>query len=190
MNDLFEQHFGRREDVCASAPGRVNLIGEHTDYNGGFVLPVALPQRTHARLARRSDRRVRALSLDLDGDTAAASYDLGSERAGRGWLDYVQGVTAVLARAGHQFSGFDLLVSSEVPIGKGLSSSASLEVSVIRALRLAYTLTLDDVAVAMTGHQAETEFVGAPVGIMDQMACSLAEQCVFRSIVNGHSGRT
>ena len=64
MNDLFEQHFGRREDVCASAPGRVNLIGEHTDYNGGFVLPVALPQRTHARLARRSDRRVRALSLD------------------------------------------------------------------------------------------------------------------------------
>jgi len=176
LNDLFEQHFGRREDVCASAPGRVNLIGEHTDYNGGFVLPVALPQRTHVRLARRSDRRVRALSLDLDGDTAAASYDLGSERAGRGWLDYVQGVTAVLSRAGHQFSGFDLLVSSEVPIGKGLSSSASLEVSVIRALRLAYTLTLDDVAVAMTAHRAETEFVGAPVGIMDQMACSLAEQ--------------
>jgi len=176
LSEIFETHFGHPDEVCASAPGRVNLIGEHTDYNRGFVLPIALPQRTYARLARRADRTVRALSVDVEAGADAVSYDLGGERRGRGWLDYIQGVTTVLASSGHRLSGFDLLVTSEVPIGKGLSSSASLEVSVIRALRQAYGLPLDDVAVAMMGHRAETEFVGAPVGIMDQFACSLADQ--------------
>jgi len=170
---MFDRYFGRSPEVSASAPGRVNLIGEHTDYNGGFVLPIALPQRTHVQLARRDDRTVRAVSVDLL-DQPMGEYALGVERTGRGWLDYIQGVTKDLAACGHRIFGCDLLVKSDVPMGKGLSSSASLEVGLIRALRIAYDLHLDDVAVAMTGYRAETEFVGAPVGIMDQMACSLA----------------
>jgi galactokinase len=173
LSDAFEREFGRVEDLCASAPGRVNLIGEHTDYNGGFVLPMALPLQTHAYLTRRDDRTVEVQSLLIPGANRA-SYQIGGEQPGRGWLDYVQGVTATLSAGGCAIAGFDLLLASNVPVGRGLSSSAALQVSVTRALRRAYFLNLDDVEVAMVAHRAETEFVGAPVGIMDQMVCSLA----------------
>ncbi len=174
MNDNFHRAFGRDPELQSRAPGRVNLIGEHTDYNGGYVLPTALPQDTSAQLARRSDRVVRACSIDL-GPSSLAEYQLGAERQMRSWVDYVQGITWALADRGVRIGGFDLLVSSTVPIGKGLSSSASLEVAVGRAINTAYELRLSDLEIAMLGHRAETEFVGAPVGIMDQMVCSLGD---------------
>jgi galactokinase len=161
-------------EVAADAPGRVNLIGEHTDYNEGFVLPTATPQRTRVRLTPRTDDRVRA-------ETAAhvseprAEFQLGHESPGRGWLDYVQGVARVAARAGLQLHGFDLHVASDVPVGSGLSSSAALEVSLLRALRDAFALDLDDLTLARLGQRAENEFVGAHVGIMDQMAATFAD---------------
>ncbi len=158
----------------ASAPGRVNLIGEHTDYNGGFVLPTALPQETRAAVRRRVDGQVTAVSADL-GDASAGRYPIGGERQRRDWLDYVQGLTWALGERGCRISGFDLSVASDVPLGKGLSSSASLEVAVLRALRALEALPIDDLELAMIAHRAETAFVGAPVGIMDQMVCSLGD---------------
>ncbi len=165
----------RRRRVVADAPGRVNLIGEHTDYNGGFVLPAAIPQRTRVELVLRVGDHVRGWSATVETEPEG-EYQLGEERPGKGWLDYVQGITATLRSMGHGLGGFDLRVSSEVPMGSGLSSSAALEVAVLRALREAFGLRLDDVELALMGQRAENEFVGARVGIMDQMAASLADE--------------
>jgi galactokinase len=158
-------------EVCAEAPGRVNLIGEHTDYQDGFVLPSAVPQRTHVVLQVRPDHIVRASSAELG---APIEYELTREERGKGWGDYIQGLTWALAQQGVRVGGFDLRVRSDVPIGSGLSSSAALEVATLRALRTAFGLDLPDVTLAQTAQRAEVQFVGVPVGIMDQMASSLA----------------
>ena len=159
--------------VIAEAPGRVNLIGEHTDYNGGFVLPAAIPQRTRVELTPADGREVDVFSATMG---ERQRYRLGEERPGRGWLDYIQGITSVLASAGHTIGGFSAQIESAVPIGSGLSSSAALEIGLLRALRDAFGLSLGDEAMARLGQRAENEFVGAPVGILDQMACSFADQ--------------
>lgn len=168
----FRELFGREPDVGASAPGRVNLMGEHTDYNGGPVLPTPVPRRTSVALARRADARVRVWS---DGFPVSGpeEYALGSEAPRGTWVDYVQGLTAVLRGEGCRLGGFDLAITSEVPAGSGLGSSAALEVAVLRALRVAFALPIDDVRLAVLGQRAEREFVGAPVGIMDQLVATL-----------------
>jgi galactokinase len=166
--------FGVAPMVVSSAHGRVNLIGEHTDYNGGFVLPTLIPQATVAAVASSSGRRVRVWSRELSTESSLQVFDLGREKAGQGWLDYVQGVTVALRHAGFETGGFDLALASDVPLGSGLSSSAALEVSVLRALRRLFGLEFDDVRLARIGRAVETDFVGAPIGIMDQMASSLA----------------
>ena len=163
-----------RETATGEAPGRVNLMGEHTDYHEGFVLPTVIPQCTSAGIVRRKGRRVRASSAALGHRWE--EYNLGEESIGRGWLDYVQGITAMLARTGITVPGFDVRINSTVPLGSGVSSSAALEVSLLRALRLLLELNLDDVALAKLAHIAETDFVGAPVGIMDQIASSLGRE--------------
>jgi galactokinase len=171
----FADLFGRPPEVAASAPGRVNLIGEHTDYNGGYVLPLAIPQRTRIELARRTDRTVSVWSAEAGPAEEPAAYTLGEEARRGDWLDYVQGVTEVLRQEGFELGGCDLRISSEVPWGGGLSSSAALEVSLLRALAQAFALAIDPVRLALLGQKAENDFVGAPVGIMDQMASSLAD---------------
>jgi galactokinase len=175
VREQFTRVFRGEPDVVVSAPGRVNLIGEHTDYNGGFVLPMAIPQRTWAALARRSDNRARAASANLDGGHRVREFEVGREERTRSWIDYVQGVTRAAREAGADVGGYDLVIDSDVPLGSGLSSSAALEVSVLRGLRELFGLSLDDVAIARIGQRAENDFVGAPVGIMDQMAASLAD---------------
>ncbi len=167
--------FDRLPEVRADAPGRVNLIGEHTDYNGGYVLPVAIPQRTRVELASSPSNDVRAWSSNAV-DLRPLAYELGAERPGRGWLDYVQGVSWALAAAGHAARGFDVRIESDVPLGSGLSSSAALEMSLLRALRSAFQLPLDDVQLALVARRGENDFVGAPVGIMDPIAASLADE--------------
>lgn len=171
----FRELFGRDPGATGRAPGRVNLIGEHTDYSEGFVLPAAIPRETVVELATRPDRVVRAASANA-GNGQISEYELGGEARRHEWVDYLMGVTSVLANAGHALRGFDLRVHSAVPLGAGLSSSASFEVAVIRALRTAFALELDDVRVAQLGQKTETDFVGAPIGIMDQMAASLADR--------------
>ncbi len=170
----FEELYGREPTVTADAPGRVNLIGEHTDYNGGYVLPMAIPQRARVQIGTRIGTLVKAWSADVR-ESKVEEYRLEEETPGRGWLDYVQGVTQVLREAGHRLRGFDLRIESDVPLGSGLSSSAALEVAVLRGLREAFGLEIDDVAIALAGQKAENDFVGAPVGVMDQMAASLAD---------------
>jgi galactokinase len=170
----FETLFGRTAAVRARAPGRVNLIGEHTDYNGGFVLPTAIPQQTQVELAPRDDDKVQIWTSARPQDGLSA-YRLGAESPRRDWLDYVQGVTALLRDAGGAVTGFDARIESTVPLGSGLSSSASLTVSLLRALRQAFGLPLDDVQIARLGQRVENEFAGARVGIMDPLAASLAE---------------
>lgn len=171
----FDSLFGGAPEVWADAPGRVNLIGEHTDYQGGFVLPLAIAQRTRVELRRRADGQVLVWSAEEPLGGPPQAFALGDEQRGRGWVDYVQGVTAAAAKAGHRLGGFEARLESDVPVGSGVSSSAALEVALLRALRTAFALVLDDVALALIAQQSETEFVGAPVGVMDQMASSLGD---------------
>jgi galactokinase len=173
MSD-FQTLFGRGTAVTAEAPGRVNLMGEHTDYNGGFVLPTPIPQRTRVQLAPRADTTVRVASASIGQEILA--YTLGAETPGRGWLDFVQGVTHVLRGEGCPIRGFEAYITSDVPLGSGLSSSAALDVSLLRALRTAFALELNDLRIALLGQRVENRFVGAQVGIMDPMAASLGEE--------------
>jgi galactokinase len=170
---MFASYFGKPPEHKVSAPGRVNLIGEHTDYNGGFCMPTVLPLHTQVWLSPRADRTVRLVSDAQEGDVA--DYTIGDEKPAHRWVDYVAGVTWALKRAGHRCGGFDMLVTSDVPVGKGLSSSAALEVAALRGLRMLTSLDISDLEIAMLAHTAETQFVGAPVGVMDQMVCSLGK---------------
>ena len=164
-----------KSEITSIAQGRVNLIGEHTDYNGGWVLPTAIPQSTKVTLKPREDRMVRATTdLKFSKSDSAMSYQLGQEKVSGTWLDYLQGGTKILASLGHELHGFDIHLESSVPTGSGLSSSAALEVSFLKALREAFDLPLSDIEIARIGQRIENEFVGAKVGIMDQMACALA----------------
>src|SRR5262249_1888708 len=169
----FRSVYGVDPSISADAPGRVNLIGEHTDYNGGFVLPTPIPQRCRVQVALRSDDLVRAASRNVSGEVL--EYRLGAEHAGPRWLGFLQGVTEILRQEGHSLRGFDVWIDSDVPVGSGLSSSAALDVALMRALRSAFALELDDVAIARLGQRVENQFVGAQVGIMDPMACSLGQ---------------
>lgn len=170
----FEQVFGGPPSHAASAPGRINLIGDHTDYQGGYVLPIPIPQRTRVQLRARADTTVRVISANQPGDGRPLEYRLGEEVQGHGWLDYVQGVTHVLSR--YPITGMELSIESDVPLGAGLASSAALEVAILRCVRAAFSLQLGDVAIAALGRQAENDFVGVPTGMMDQMASSLGHQ--------------
>jgi len=171
---MFASYFGRPPEHKASAPGRVNLIGEHTDYNGGFCMPTVLPLHTQVWLAARQDQRVRLASDTQASDIA--EYTIGEEKPAGTWVDYIAGVTWTLRRGGYRRGGFDMLITSDVPVGKGLSSSAALEVAALRGLRSMFSLQVSDLDIAMLAHTAETQFVGAPVGVMDQMVCSLGKE--------------
>lgn len=160
--------------IVARAHGRVNLIGEHTDYNQGWVLPTAIPQFTEVRLDPRHDQDVHVRSGFSGQTPRMGQYRLGEEKRVRGWLDYIQGVTFVLRESGQAIQGFDLTVHSNIPEGSGLSSSAALEIALLKAIRDAHHLRLSDAEIARLAQRSENEFVGAKVGIMDQMACSFA----------------
>ena len=169
----FGLRFGREAKV-SRAPGRVNLIGEHTDYNDGFVMPAALEFATLVAAAPRPDRRLRVYSMTLD-DTREFNLDA-PDPPRHEWSDYVFGVAAMLERSGRRLEGADLVVSTDVPLGSGLSSSAALEVSVAHALLTAAGLAFDSVAVAKLCQAAENDYVGMRCGIMDQYvsACGVA----------------
>jgi len=167
--DAFRARFGRPPAGLAEAPGRVNLIGEHTDYNEGFVLPVAIDRTVAVAFAPREDGRVRAHSLDFDQENEFTLADI-RRLESDSWANYLRGVALVLQQAGHRLCGLDLVVQGEVPIGAGLSSSAALEVATLGAFAAATGLALDDRDKALLAQRAENEFVGVACGVMDQMA--------------------
>lgn len=187
---LFQTMTGRTPDGMWSAPGRVNLIGEHTDYNEGFVLPFAISQRTVAAVGLRTDRQIRVSStfspepieVSLDALTTLFPTAAGAQPAVPSWAAYPLGVAWALLRAAgttrataSAVVGVDIAIASEVPIGAGLSSSAAIEGAVASALNELWELGLDRKTLAEIGRAAENEAVGAPTGIMDQTASMLGE---------------
>jgi galactokinase len=163
----FEQRFQSPPAFVVRAPGRVNLIGEHTDYNDGFVLPLAIDRAVWLALRPRGDRQVLAHSLDFTGSTTFTLDNL--TRGNGGWAEYVKGVAWALQESGHRLRGWEGVIAGDVPVGAGLSSSAALELAVARAFVAVSELPWDMAAMARLGQQAENEWVGVRCGIMDQM---------------------
>lgn len=174
--DIFTRYFGYAPALTVQAPGRVNLIGEHTDYNDGFVLPCAIDYQTVISCARRDDRKIRVLAADYDNQQDTFSLDAPiASNPDLMWSNYVRGVVKYLQTRDPNFGGADMVISGNVPQGAGLSSSASLEVVVGQALKTLYDLPLDGVALALNGQEAENKFVGCNCGIMDQLISALGE---------------
>ncbi|MDQ3817809.1 MAG: galactokinase [Acidobacteriota bacterium] len=172
--DSFRRSFEKEARLYA-APGRVNLIGEHTDYNEGFVLPMAIDRAAFVAGAVRQDRRVRVHSVNFG---EGAEFDLDVEGRGRRgvWLDYIEGVARELEKRGANLRGADLMISSDVPLGAGLSSSAALEVSTGFALLALSGVEIDGKGLALAAQAAEHNYVGAQVGIMDQFTAVMGKR--------------
>ena len=167
----FQQIFNAAPNVEASAPGRVNLLGEHTDYNDGFVLPTAIPQTTIVHLGFSPNHQHHFYSHEFEKRVSLTTAD----PTPQGFASYLFGCLRVLEQAGHSIPPLNGYVNSSVPIRSGLSSSAALEVALLRGLRSLLSLDLDDIRIAQLAQQAEIEYAGVQCGIMDQMASSLAD---------------
>ncbi|MGV9987467.1 galactokinase [Streptomyces olivaceus] len=175
VGERFRELYGAEPEGVWAAPGRVNLIGEHTDYNDGFVMPFALPHTAVAAVSRRDDGILRLHSADIAAgpvELRVADLAPGSDKA---WTAYPSGVVWALREAGHELTGADVHLASTVPSGAGLSSSAALEVVVALALNDLYSLGLRGWQLARLCQRAENVYVGAPVGIMDQTASACCE---------------
>ena len=166
----FISAFSVQPTLSVQAPGRVNLIGEHTDYNDGFVLPCAIDYHTVITGSRRNDDKVRVIAVDYDGEEDEFSLDKPIQpRKNLLWANYVRGVTKYLIEAGCQLGGANLVISGNVPQGAGLSSSASLEVATGQFFKSLFDLSISPTEIARIGQRAENLFVGCNCGIMDQL---------------------
>ncbi|MDX1740423.1 MAG: galactokinase [Rhodothermales bacterium] len=171
----FAAHFGDSEGVGVyRAPGRVNLIGDHTDYNEGFVLPMTIEQAVWVGVRRREDQEVKLVSVNFDEEVAFSLDEAG--RRGSDWHYYVGGVVDMLARRGNVAAGIEAVVFGDVPVGSGLSSSAALEVATLVALEGAFGFELSGVEGARLCQQVEHEYIGVKCGIMDQFASRLGRE--------------
>lgn len=169
----FETYFNAKPEFIVRAPGRVNLIGEHTDYNDGFVLPMAIDHAVWLALRPRDDRTVRLFSLDLETDS---TFELDSLTRGEGWGEYPKGVAYQLMKEGYILRGFDAIMTGDVPRGAGLSSSAAVELAVARAFAAASNFAWDAPKMAKIAQTAENQWVGMNCGIMDQMASAACKE--------------
>lgn len=177
VKNAFKATLGYAPTHIVQAPGRVNLIGEHTDYNDGFVLPCAINYQTVVAAAKRDDNIVRVISVDYGN--AQDEFDLTQEIAfqhDKMWANYIRGVVKCLLARGFQFTGADIAVSGNVPQGAGLSSSAALEVVIGQTFKVLFNLEISQAEIALNGQQAENEFVGCNCGIMDQMISAEGSQ--------------
>ncbi|MEV6022632.1 galactokinase [Streptomyces sp. NPDC052036] len=176
VREAFTELYGTTPEGVWSAPGRVNLIGEYTDFNEGFVMPFALPHTAVAAVSRRTDGVLRLHSADIDGPVVELDVDALAPRTDTSWAAYPAGVVWALRAAGHPVNGADLHLSSTVPTGAGLSSSAALEVVTALALNDLYGLGLTRPELARLAQRAENDFVGVPCGVMDQMASACSTE--------------
>ncbi|MFE1439411.1 galactokinase [Streptomyces sp. NPDC058739] len=175
VRDSFVALYGATPDGVWSAPGRVNLIGEHTDYNDGFVMPFALPHTAVAAVSRRTDGVLRLHSADIGTGVTELRVDELVPLSDKEWTAYAAGVVWALREAGHPVTGADIHLASTVPAGAGLSSSAAVEVVVALALNDLFALGLARWQLARLCQRAENVYVGAPVGIMDQTASACCQ---------------
>lgn len=169
----FADRFGAAPTLVVHAPGRVNLLGEHTDYNEGFVLPMALHLGAWIALRPRADGRVVLRSLDFADEQA---FELGALHRGQGWIEYVKGTAWAFQEAGAPLRGWDGVVTGEIPIGAGLASSAALEVAAARAFAAAADLPWQPVTAARLAQRAENGWVGVNCGIMDQLVIAAGRE--------------
>jgi len=181
-NDLFQSvrkkffdSFGKKDDVfIVRSPGRINLIGEHTDYNDGFVLPAAINRSINLVISKRNDLKCRLYAADVQD---SFEFDMRKpEKSSKGWANYLIGVVEQFQKKGYKLQGFDCLFSGDIPIGSGLSSSAAIEAGLALALNDIFELGIDRVQLAMMAQKSEHEFVGVLCGIMDQFANLLSKK--------------
>ena len=169
ITKAFEAHFGTPA-LVVRAPGRVNLIGEHTDYNNGFVLPAPIDKQIVLAVAKNNSNQCRAYSSDFEQQEIFAINEGSLAPSKYGWTDYIKGVIEQIQKAGHQVEGFDIAFGGDIPVGSGLSSSAALECGTGFALSELFGLGLSRLAITQMAQKAENEFVGVKCGIMDQFA--------------------
>jgi galactokinase len=168
VQEAFIKRFGQPAELLVRAPGRVNLIGEHTDYNDGFVLPMAIDRSVWIAVRPRSDRRVLISSMEMETPGDFLLDDL--HKDGSDWFEYLKGVAWALKEDGYKLQGWEGVMSSDVPVGAGLSSSAAIEMATARAFAQVVGFDWDPVRMAKAGRKAENSWVGVSTGIMDQMA--------------------
>ncbi len=177
VSAVFAEQFEQQPDLLVRAPGRVNLIGEHTDYNDGFVLPCAIDYETCVAIGLRDDSLVHVIAADYGNQRDLFDLDQPiGHHADQRWSDYIRGVVKYLQERGYPLRGLNLVVSGNVPQGAGLSSSASLEVAIGQAFKEALGLAITQAEIALNGQQAENQFVGCNCGIMDQMISASGKQ--------------
>jgi galactokinase len=169
----FTQLFGSSPALVVRAPGRVNLIGEHTDYNDGFVMPLAIDRAVWIALRPATARRVKAFSMDFNGwgEFSLDAFDRGQD----GWLEYIKGMAWTLREDGHAVSGWEGVVAGDVPLGAGLSSSAALEMAAGRAFAAVSSVPWDAKRMALAAQRAENKWVGVNCGIMDQLISGVGQ---------------
>lgn len=169
----FERYYGRHPSFVVRAPGRVNLIGEHTDYNDGFVLPIAIDRAVWIALRPTATRRVMLHSLDLK---QSAEFSLDNiKHENQEWVEYIKGIAWALQQAGFILEGWEGLITSDIPIGAGLSSSAALELAAARAFAAVSNYPWEAIKMAQIGQQSERDWVGVNCGIMDQMISAIGQ---------------
>jgi len=176
VETTFEKTFGYAGSHKIQAPGRVNLIGEHTDYNDGFVLPCAINYQTVVVASPRDDHTVRVVSVDYQGDEDTFELTQSIKPVDKDWANYIRGVVKHLQLRGYTFKGADIVVSGNVPQGAGLSSSAALEVVIGQTFKALYNLNISQQDIALNGQEAENQFVGCNCGIMDQLISAEAKK--------------
>ncbi|MBA6337049.1 galactokinase [Colwellia sp. BRX8-7] len=176
VQTLFEQQFQRSAALVCHAPGRVNIIGDHTDYNDGFVLPAAINYGTSIAASKREDRIVKVYAHDCGPQINVFSLDDITFDQKMMWSNYVKGTLQALMKKHPEIKGANLAVTGNVPQGAGLSSSASFEIAILKAFTQLYQLDLNGVNAALIGQQAENDFVGCNCGIMDQLISAMGQQ--------------
>lgn len=167
IKNLYNEHFGAH-DLIVRSPGRINLIGEHTDYNMGFVLPAAIDKAIYMAIGKRTDNQIQLYAGDLDESYETSLAHL--RQSGKHWPDYILGVVDELSKAGYTLHGFNAVIMGDVPLGAGLSSSAAVECVTAFSLNTLFNLGIDKKSMVQISQRAENEFVGMKCGIMDQFA--------------------
>jgi galactokinase len=175
IRNEFNKHYNCPPDQIFHAPGRVNLIGEHTDYNDGFVLPAAINFGTDIAAKLRTDREVNIMAIDCDRETNSFNLDFIEFSTQQMWVNYIRGTLQALGNTYPEIRGADLVVSGNVPQGTGLSSSASFEIAILKTFANLNKIPLDGVTAALMGQKAENYFVGCNCGIMDQLISAMGK---------------